>query len=252
MRPEETPFKTCWYGSNLEGYRPCDYTYESYVYQTLPTLPKGIFEGTLAWLIEPTKNNNVLPEKIAQLRKAQRDGFVTKVATCLPKLVTDAETKGFVLPKAFLAFYSQPKYFALITSCTGCFFDIPETLVPSQQLGQGYFLPFYHDSQGCLHWYLHLLKSGGHCVVVTGVPIGEEPDAFDLPEATEIQFCAESFEEFIYRVWIENRIWYQLNNSKAPLTDELLVYAEASRNTIVLKNIVSQSRSDFSAEGRGS
>jgi hypothetical protein len=234
MRPEETPFKACWYGFDLEAYRPCDHTYQSYIYQTLPTLPKGIFDGTFAWLTQPTTVDDPESADTVQARQEQQNQFVERVTNCLPKLVTDAEIQGVVLPEAFLRFYTQPKNFSFFESCTGCFFDIAETLVPSQQAEQGYFLPFYHDSQGCLHWYLYLVKGGGHCVVLTGIPIGEEPLPFDPPEATEIQFCAESFEEFIYRIWVENQIWYQLDNSKVPLTDELLAYAEASRNTIVL------------------
>jgi hypothetical protein len=237
MRPEETYFEACWYGFDLGDYRPSDGTYESYASHTLPSLPEEIFEGTFTWLTKSTIVDGADPADIAQAWLEQRNQFVERITYCLPKLVAYAEIQGVVLPEAFLRFYTQPKHFAFINSCTGCYFDIPETLVPPQQPGQGYFLPFYHDSQGCLHWYLYLVKNGGHCVVATGVPIGEDLLPFDPPDANEINFCAESFEEFVYRIWIENRIWHQLSERNEPLIGELLAYAEASRSTVLLSQV---------------
>jgi hypothetical protein len=73
-------------------------------------------------------------------------------------------------------------------------------------------------------------------VIATGIPYGFEGEAPatlganpDPAEELATMVVAESFNEFIYRFWIENEIWFALNDGK-PLTDEQRRYAEHYRS----------------------
>jgi hypothetical protein len=65
---------------------------------------------------------------------------------------------------------------------------------------------------------------GEEAVVVTYRPFGfEMPDEAPLPftQRRHSAVCAESFSEFLYRVWIENEIWFALETGwRKRLDDE--------------------------------
>ena len=109
--------------------------------------------------------------------------------------------------------------------------------------GGGYHVGFYCDSQGVLLWDLYLHPSGGHCVIACE-PDDEdfedlEPEDLD-PEDDEpapstpprAWFVAPSFEAFVYRIWLENELWYfahadflrQQGRPVPPLTPALQAY----------------------------
>ena len=70
---------------------------------------------------------------------------------------------------------------------------------------------FLADSQGCVFWYLYLTSDGAdHAVVSSPGFYGADVEQWqeDPPDPSEIVFCAESFEEFICRFWLENEIWF--------------------------------------------
>jgi hypothetical protein len=58
----------------------------------------------------------------------------------------------------------------------------------------------------------------GHSVVATYFYAGSEfvhlKDG--LPHPKDITTCAGSFEEFVYRFWLENDLWYALNGGTMP------------------------------------
>jgi hypothetical protein len=57
-------------------------------------------------------------------------------------------------------------------------------------------------------------RDGSEAVVVTESAIGFELDespAWSVdPGAFDAAVCADSFGEFLYRLWIENEIWFRL------------------------------------------
>jgi hypothetical protein len=57
-----------------------------------------------------------------------------------------------------------------------------------------------------------------------GFDKGSEPQFPEEPD--NVFFCAPSFESFVYRSWIENKIWLALTEDKRPLTPEERAYAE--------------------------
>lgn len=89
---------------------------------------------------------------------------------------------------------------------------------------------FLSDQQDCLHWFLRLRPTeGDHDIVVSSFHFCEDrsdvsPD--DLAEvAPEVEVCADSFAEFIWRFWIENEIYFVLSDGRA-LSDEQQAYVD--------------------------
>jgi hypothetical protein len=240
MRPDETPFKTGWYGSRLEGYRDepdLSYTYSGYRYESLPPVPKEQFHGRFQWLTESSK-----PLILRDSRRYESDirherawvhyleRFEQESPAGLVHLRESALRKGIVIPEDFYTLFSSVKVIGQIKSCTDCFFSVSD-LIFHENPDFGCMIRFYEDSQTCLLWYLYILPSGDHCIVVSPRYFS---DSWYLPavnffgdeEGEEILFCAESLEEFIYRIWIENQIWYHLSWLRLPLTETQRAYAE--------------------------
>src|SRR5262249_5434090 len=99
---------------------------------------------------------------------------------------------------------------------------------------EGLLIHFLSDQQWCLHWHLYINASGEHCVIVSkkayGIRIGEEARqpsrllrAIHL-EREPVWFCAPSFAQSIYRLWLENEILYALADKRQPLTTRQQAY----------------------------
>jgi hypothetical protein len=83
---------------------------------------------------------------------------------------------------------------------------------------------FLTDRQDCLFWFLTLGDEGGP-ILVSGSDLTEEPPE----EVDDISMVAPTFEEFIYRFWIENEIAFRTIDGD-PLTDAQQAYlSEALR-----------------------
>jgi hypothetical protein len=108
-------------------------------------------------------------------------------------------------------------------------------MAPCPGTKENYIIRFLNDSQGCILWYLYLTPQGNHYVLASPLWLDmlHEPDYFD-PSLTEeqilksISICALSFEEFLYRFWLENVLWYKLVwfKGQKPLTEEEQRYVE--------------------------
>ena len=69
-----------------------------------------------------------------------------------------------------------------------------------------------------LHWLLYVGDDGSQAVVATTDPLGFTPDEDApasvagpwIPDTNSTVVVAETFEEFLYRFWIENEIWFAL------------------------------------------
>jgi hypothetical protein len=143
------------------------------------------------------------------------------------------ETSG-ELPRSFVAFIESKDARARIRSCTDCYLDLADRVVPVQ--GGGTLIHFLSDSQWVLHWLLYVGPAGSEAVVVTDRPLGfdwagdeEEPVRLFDPASVRAGVCAETFSEFLYRFWIENEIWFSLaspNGELQPLSSEAQDYVE--------------------------
>lgn len=197
MRAEDTPFPASWWGTGMASSgvaaRPDVGTYGRYSFAELPPLPFEL-TGDFGWLRQQETHDEW----------AINAGGGTSAE--LARLLAACERAGLPLPEPFVRFTSDPELQERVRSCTACYLDLDVAPVPSPT-GKGHLIRFLADQQGCLFWYLYLTEDGsGHAVVCTEdyYGHGQEPSS----TSDEIEFCAESFEAFICRYWLENEIFF--------------------------------------------
>jgi hypothetical protein len=140
--------------------------------------------------------------------------------------------RSIPLPSSFRTFIGSPQPRRRVRSCTDCYLDLAEFVVPVA--GGGWLVHFLSDSQWVLHWLLYV-DADREAVVVTDAPVGfeveDETIRFFDPGSDDGAVCARSFSEFVYRWWIENELWFALVDKDRPLTDEQRRYAEHYRRS---------------------
>lgn len=213
MKPSESPFPCLWCGTSLDNVglgevRPLQGTYGGYDFSLLPA-PPATLNGSFDWLIESEHHVwNIAIEKGEENRKS------------IEALEASAINQGLGLPTTFVTFFRSPELQKRIRSTTDCFLDLCPQAIPIPG-GIGFLIRFLSDSQGCVFWYLYINQDGSdHAVVCSPFFIGTESEKWDEGETEfdEIVFCAESFEVFLWRTWIENEIWFSEYDG-TPLTE---------------------------------
>jgi hypothetical protein len=198
-RPPGEPFPCGWSGQDI-GDRPGEGTYECYPPDELPPLRVPL-TGTFDWL-------RAAPEYERSIA-----GNPAETAAALGRLLTaDAEA----LPRPFVEFFRAPALWRRVRSCTDCYLDLDSTAVEIPG-GLGRLVRFLADSQGCLYWNLHLRPDGAEPTVVTTYHFSgsENMDRrAGRPHPRDITTCAPSFEAFLYRFWLENELWFALNDGQ--------------------------------------
>lgn len=213
MKPEELPFPPAWMSIEIPGYRGCDGTYCFFEYNELPALDASLFTGEFQWLAD-------LDAKHQAAQQIHQQTPADKLSKALNVLSASAAEMNLSLPPAFVKFMSSPTLRDQIPSCTACYFDLPEKIVKDPTGDHGVLIRFLNDQQDVLFWYLYLDGKGGEAVLVSPIPFDTE-DLEKLSRETILNntgFCGESFESFLYRFWLENTIWFALDENK-PLTD---------------------------------
>lgn len=227
MNLKTTVIPKLWVMFELEGYREVDdsSTYDSFAYEGLPPVQKEAFNGKYEWL----KQSEIHEQSIYA---------VDKSSSRLAELLIRATQKNIRLPEEFINFMRAPELLEHLRSNTDCFFELSEDLIESPVEKGDFLIRFLNDSQSCLFWYLYITKDNDHFVVVSGKLLDPEDDdqddedeyyedeVYDSDNEPQIFFCASGFEEFIYRFWIENEIWYSLCYDHKPLTQLQLNYVE--------------------------
>ena len=223
MDANQTPFRPGWWSFSLPRYRPCDSTYCRFPYESLPPIDPTVFQGDSLWL----------PTDVARVPHTSANA--AEIHSHLPAIIAEAEARGVTLPTAFLTFIGDPAAHKRIPSCTACYFELPAHLTPSPFGDGGYLLRFLNDQQWVLLWHLYLQPHGEHCVVVSHAPyddlldhiteghdagmVDEEPLSLEeLRDGT--WWCAPSFGAFLYRFWLENRLWFALTEGRTLANDE--------------------------------
>lgn len=208
MKPNDTPFPPAWWGmglgdAGLAATRSDVGTYGRYHFDTLPRPPA--LTGDFAWLASADQRW----VHIGQERKAQN-------ASNIVALRRSAVQLRLCLPDEFIRFVETPTLHKYVQSNTDCFLDITAEPVPSP-LADGYLVRFLADSQGCVFWSLYLLPDGEDHAVVSSTKYYETEPGHEGWESQpdDIVFCAESFEEFMWRFWIENEIWFANHERRA-------------------------------------
>lgn len=145
----------------------------------------------------------------------------------LPALLDTCKRDGVALPPAFTRFMSDVPLQRRIRSATSCYLDLDTGMVPLDT--GGVLIRFLADQQGCLYWYLHILDGGADHGVVCSPEFIDAADAPRVEEPGALCFCAESFEAFICRYWLENEIWFAADDG-TPMPDVGATYIRQYRN----------------------
>jgi hypothetical protein len=203
MPPEDSPFPCYWWDISLEGLglgtvRPNVCTYGRYDFAKLPPLPFQMRGQLDCQAATSSYDWNIGEEKAGDNARA------------IAALRASCESLGLSLPPALTKFFETLSLQDRIRSSTDCYLDgCPATV--QFPLSGGHLIRFLADSQGCLFWYLYLTEDRlDHAVVCSPGFYGTEPEQWQdqEPDASDLVFCAESFETFICRFWIENEIWF--------------------------------------------
>jgi hypothetical protein len=178
-----------WWGTDLGEARESAGTYELYPAETLPAVDESRFDGTFAWLV---------PD-------APHDPFRAIDVATLAEQVT--------LPESFKRFMASQALMDAIPSCTGCDFDLASKPVPSPVEPAAQLVRFLRDQRDSVIWYLYLRPDGESFVIASPwllEAVGLEEVDRDTLIANMIR-SAPSFEHFIYRFWVENALWFGVN-----------------------------------------
>ncbi len=229
-----TNFKSGWYSFDLSQYRKCDGTYCFYPYESIP--PIGAPDEMLSWL-GPLEDHT--DAKMAIHRNPH------EARGKLDKVEEQARQLGLALPESFRRLMASPELQDHIPSCTACYFQLSERIQPCPESEGGYIVCFLHDQQDVLLWYLYLTPEGEQCVLVSPVDLEKQASdqAQQMPEKREqwrqairanTFVCAPTFTEFVYRFWLENSIWFKLEDGSQMTPDEAkyLEYYSGQQGTV--------------------
>ena len=188
-----TTFATGWFGTDLGPYRECGGTYDLFAADSVPPLPP--LDGTFRWLPAPSEGFDYMD----------------------PAPGVTLERVGVELPQSFVDFMARPDWRAAIPSCTACYWSVSEA-VPSPVGDGAHLVRFLNDQQVVLLWWLYLRPDGTHTVVCGGIPY-DTYDASAEQTRADLLTVAPGFEAFLYRFWVENLAWYELNMLGRPYAD---------------------------------
>jgi hypothetical protein len=209
--------KTGWWAFELPRYRPHPKpgTYSLFSYEELPPI-QATLDDDFNWLkFEPVKQHPMA-----------ESGYSDGSKPDLGKLAAIVSHLNIKPLEPFLTFMRSTDLHHRLRSCTDCYFDVADRAVRTRT---GFLIHFLSDSQWCVHWYVHVGRSGEQFVAASlnayGFTFDDQDVDTDTPhrqneidiEGEEIWFCSPTFKEFIYRFWLENEIWFALAWDKRPL-----------------------------------
>ncbi len=197
-----TNFEFAWWGTGIGPARATAGTYQRFEYHDQPPLPVEALDGTFAWLRD------------SEPESAYRHGSMWQ-AFCV-----QTRNQGYFVPGEFERFLSDRDLPARIKSCTDNYFERPpdptsETSTYSAEWEDGLFVTFYADSQYCVLWGILLPREPGrYAPILAGPPEALFPGIWGDMERDEAHdpgkpvLAASQFEQFVFRWWIENEIWF--------------------------------------------
>jgi hypothetical protein len=198
-----------WVHIQLPGYRqlPEHHTYESSRLADLPPIPIKL-DNECEWL-----RSHGQVHAYGGLDQYERDIQPSSVENL-------AQLAQIELPRSFRLFMTDPDLQSRVRSCTDCYLDPGERIVETIGAIPGHLIHFLSDSQSIAHWYLHILRSGDVAVLKSSDLYGLEIEHSDWIlnpscrlervdlRGLEFVYCAPTFLDFLYRLWIENEIWF--------------------------------------------
>jgi hypothetical protein len=209
-----------WWFPRLPGYRS-DGQHETYIRHALDEQPGVPVREDLGWLDDEADK--------AEWAVAGGDDPVR----ALTPGGLEAVAGGLAVPPSLRLLAARPELQRRVRSATACYLDLGDFAAPTDIEG-GYLIHVLSDQQWVRHWMVYLDRAGGEAVLTSREPIG-----FDLPAdwpappprvipagsaEAGLEVCADSFAEFLYRLWIENEIYFAVRLGQA-LDPEAARYA---------------------------
>lgn len=188
--------------------------YKRVAYARVPGLP--VRDGSFEWL-------SVLPPGVQGMPFVYEcEPDLAAVTAHLRRLSADATARSLTIPTAFVRFVSDPGLHGRVATTTHSYFELGEELLPVPgHSGPERLLMFMYDLG--LGWYLLLEPGAQHRIVCASGTPPEEP-------LVDLRVCADSFEEFIERFWIESTLWFA-EQLGTPIEGPLRDYLEAARRS---------------------
>lgn len=237
--------KKRWYFIPLPGYREFRENelrnYDEFEWIYLPPIDHPL-TGEFEWLkkIDNKFSNSLGKIDYAALGLSVFDGEPVQrdfLKPNFPFLLENMSKRGRPLPLDFQRFVGSEDLYTRIRSCTDCHFDL--SVLPARVIYpiSGLLFTFLVDSQSSPCWSLFIDDASGQTLILESrnrfgyTQHDLKTWAKDLKEeqidlSTEfVYICAYSFEEFMFRFWIENEIWYNKNLGLA-LKEPMKSYAE--------------------------
>jgi hypothetical protein len=187
----------------------------------MPPIDRAL-NGTLGWLLASRTHDRSLERGPDD--PAERDADAAGLQALAPAVS---------LPPPFRRFIEDPGPRRHVRSATSCYLDLAHDAIRVDDGGM--LIHFLSDQQWVLHWLLYLGPDGSEAVVVSPEPFGFReaenvlPGPLELGGAEDVlAVCADSFEEFLYRFWIENELFFRLAVDGTPfeaLPADLRAYA---------------------------
>ncbi len=215
-------FQKGWYGTDLGEYRPHIEEYATYTlfsYDELPQITKK-FVGDFSWL--KSLDGNVADQMDIHYPS---DNNFKEMQKTLKKLISAAAKLKVKLPQEFITFLESKDLQRSIPSATACYFSLSESIIISPFEDNAFMIRFFNDQQDCVLWYLYLTPAGNHQILCSPIffdDLEKRSDEifYSRTYNEEIKkevlynntfFCAPTFEEFLYRYWLENTIWFSID-----------------------------------------
>jgi hypothetical protein len=190
-----------WWGTDLGAARASIGTYELYSTDSLPAVDESRSDGTFDWLVPDAPHDPLRAMEVAAL------------------------AEHIALPVPFTRFMSSQVLMDAIPSCTGCDFDLAPRPVPSPVESTAQVVRFLRDQRDAVIWYLYL-RPGAEPFVIASPWLLEIVGLEDVDRDTLIANmvrAADGFEQFVHRFWLENSLWFSVNEGDES-TDEMNLY----------------------------
>ena len=211
-----TKLRRSWWFCGLEGLRPLHgpVTYGEFDLDDQPDV--GRPDESLSWL-------ETQPEH-ARWNVFDSDAMPQRRVTTAA--LAELAPSHIALPRALTEFAAHPELQRRVRSATGCYLDLgtswcgPPTTVRI-------FFTLCPTSNGFEHWLVYLDEDGNESVVTTSEPVGfvlpddDEweplpPEVIPLDGSFDLQVCADSVAEFLFRFWVENELYFTHGSRKSP------------------------------------
>lgn len=183
-------------------------------YEQMPPMPA--LSDDLTWISPLPRNAEMEKAGMFASEPASSVGF----SALVDQREQDALRLGLTLPPALLNLLRSPQIIQRLPDPTSCYFYAGR-IRACPQTTNGFVLPFLGDPQSSCAHYLYLTPSGDEAVLFAEEKIEKLYDerTAQMYGGTEqilnnflttVIVCYPSFKEFLYRHWMENRLYFKI------------------------------------------